>query len=168
MKKSFSVKSSRLGATSLVSVLYSLASIGVAVAQDAGTTPTRHTDAVPIDVAVDLGLVEETQPRWTEADARELDSIDTESTWATALYIASATSFTGGIVLALAGLGAAGHGDPMGPLVAAGVFGGLSVLLLPFAIGLDVDSGSRRRGLAGEVRARLSLGPTGLTLSGYF
>ncbi len=45
---------------------------------------------------------------------------------------------------------------------------GLGILALPFAIGLDVDSGSRRGGLLERVRARFSVGPGGLMLSGSF
>lgn len=113
-----------------------------------------------------------------------LRSIDVESHWAKGLYIASVASLVSGAAMAVvsfawwlgSGLSAIfthdGYDDPFaGPealAVSAAIVGGFGLLTLPIAIGLDVDSGLRRDGLARDFSARVSVSPGGLGLTGTF
>ena len=84
------------------------------------------------------------------ADQAELSSIDGESTAATVLYVTGVVSQVLGV--GVGGLGFIGALLGGGPGALAMAIGGLVGVAVGFvaigvAIGLDVDSGSRRRGL---------------------
>jgi hypothetical protein len=105
-----------------------------------------------------------------------LSSINTESDWATALYVTSVSSMlVGAAVVVPTFFTALGCFDCRGDrvtvvnvvLAASFVTFAAGLLALPFAIALDVDSGSRRGGVS---RTTVRLVPTalGLSLEGTF
>lgn len=147
-----------------------------------------HADPGPATTTTAPG---DTPTQAAAAHARrvELASIDAESHAATALYVASTALVVAGVAVGVRaiqsafscsfgswGPGASGCGSEssrVGTWIAASVVLGLGVLALPIAIGLDVDSGSRRGRL--ESRAtidRVQLTPTEggayLSLGGRF
>ncbi len=91
-------------------------------------------------------------------------SIQTEADWSVALYVTAPVAFVAGSTLAFVGLFRTFAWDRSGVAegearAAAGIaLGIVGLLALPIAIGLDVDSGSRRRGLSPELS--VSLGPS--------
>jgi hypothetical protein len=92
-----------------------------------------------------------------------LASIETEADWAEALYVASLASTLGGLGLGLSvGFMALVFESAFLTVIATAgfVIAGVGVTLLPIAIGLDVDSGSRRSAL----RASARLGPCALAV----
>jgi hypothetical protein len=128
------------------------------------------SDHVPIDAALALSIPESAGPLWTPEDAAELEAIDGQATWATALYVTSAVALAGTPVLWLAaGFIASRDIVATGALVLTGVgVGILSLVTLPFAIALDIDSGLRRDRLADAIRLRATLTLGGATLTGTF
>lgn len=116
------------------------------------------------------------------SDAALLASINTESRWATGLYVASVVGMVGGLTSELFAVVAwfdcvgeefrvdapSSCGVAGGLAVTGAVLGAVGVVLLPIAIGLDVDSHSRRDGLTRGATARISVGPGGLLVSGTF
>ncbi len=104
-------------------------------------------------------------------EATELDSINEQSTVATALYLTSAGSLLGAIATSVLGVVVAVGIDSTGGVVllltGAGL-GVVSIVTLPIAIGFDIDSGSRRGALTERVRIRAEVGLMTATLSGTF
>lgn len=98
--------------------------------------------------------------RLDSAERAELTAIDAEAHTARDIYLASLGLGVAGA--GIAGLSAFGFIGSFSPSNGASIFGligsivgaglaGLAILLLPFAIGLDVDSGSRRTGFGARV-----------------
>jgi hypothetical protein len=116
------------------------------------------------------------------SDPGERASIDLESNIATALYVQAAIGLGLSAVLEVAALivlmtnapdpffspgsGGLKTFEVLGAI--GGVIGGIGVLALPIAIGLHVDSHSRRDALDRSACTRLYLTPGGLVLSGGF
>lgn len=108
-------------------------------------------------------------------------SIDTESAAATGLYVGAVIAHVGGLVAApvamMMGIGVCAEEDPAcaqawsyGALSSL-IVAGLGAVALGLAIGLDVDSGVRRRRLqreASNVELSLRIGPLGAALLGRF
>lgn len=129
------------------------------------TSPGAAQAVVDLELSAALAEDPELQSEWS--------SIETESDWATALYV-------GGVITHVLGLGSLGTGVVFAlgdtsvatGFAFAGIVGAsLGLISIGVAIGLDVDSGSRRRALLGRVdRAtlRLRLGPATLGLEGTF
>lgn len=113
------------------------------------------------------------------ADSDELASIDAESTAATVLYVGGVVLHVGGLAGAI-GLGIGTFCISFGgscPDYSAGIaalFGvsGLGLAMIATGIGLDVDSGVRRRRLARRSELSWGIAPTeggaALSLSGSF
>ncbi len=118
-------------------------------------------------------------PLLTEPDRA---SIEREAHVATALYVVSAIGLGVSAVLELTAMFMVLDDSPeplLGPdlgglktfeLLGAlgGVVGGIGIIALPIAIGLHVDSHSRRDALERCPCARVSLTPGGLSVSGSF
>jgi hypothetical protein len=115
-------------------------------------------------------------------DPEERASIEREASIASALYVVSAVGLGVSAVLELTAVFMVLEGSPessWGPgsgglktfeLLAAvgGVVGGIGIIALPIAIGLHVDSHSRRDALERGTCTRLSITPNGVVLSGTF
>lgn len=113
------------------------------------------------------------------ADADELASIDAEATAATVLYVGGVVLHVGGLAGAIGlGLGTIcisfGGSCPDYSTGIAALFGvsGLGLAMIATGIGLDVDSGVRRRRLAQRSELSWGIAPTeggaALSLSGSF
>jgi hypothetical protein len=104
----------------------------------------------------------------TLAESLELGAIETQSDWATALYVASIASWGGALGMVILTVPATSANDdafcPMVLGAGALTLGGL--VALPIAIGLDADAGSRRGGF--ERRVVLRLHGTGVSLAATF
>ena len=104
----------------------------------------------------------------TLAESLELGAIETQSDWATALYVASLASWGGALAMVVLTIPATtANDDALCPMVlgaGALTLGGL--VALPVAIGLDADAGSRRGGF--ERRVAMRLHGTGASLAVTF
>ncbi len=125
---------------------------------------------VVLTLAVPASAQEAQPSELTQIDYQaELDSINTEADWATALYVAGPILFAisgfGGVLLWGGGELARGEGCDNGVYLRAGaiacfIASGIGLVSFFVAIGLDVDSGSRRGAL--EERR-----PEGLELTSF-
>lgn len=104
----------------------------------------------------------------TLAESLELGAIETQSDWATALYVASLASWGGalGMVILTVPATQANHGAFCPMVLGAGALTLGGLVALPIAIGLDADAGSRRGGF--ERRVELRLHGTAVSLAARF
>lgn len=104
----------------------------------------------------------------TTGEILELGTIETQSDWATAIYLASITSWVGALGLVVGAVPAtmANEGALCPMLAGAAGLAFVGLVTAPIAVGLDVDAGSRRRGLQRSIELRLSA--AGLSLTGSF
>lgn len=104
----------------------------------------------------------------TTDEILELGTIETQSDWATAIYIASITSWVGalGLVVGAVPAAMANEGALCPMLASAAGLAFVGLVTAPIAVGLDVDAGSRRRGLQRSIELRVSA--AGLSLTGSF
>jgi hypothetical protein len=125
-------------------------------------TPPAPAQSVHLDVDTQLRPID-----------HELDSIDAESTAATVLYVTGTIVMLTGAGIAIGGAVAQSspfiHGADDHETISAGIgIGAVGLLALGLAIGLDVDSGSRRRAHATRVALAPSVGGATLSVSGTF
>lgn len=131
-----------------------------------GASPVAAQEDASLLTVADLsGNTDLLRVRLNTEHRFELDAIDTESCWASVLYTTSAISFIGSLPMAFFTL--VSQFDVIWVSL-TGAVGGVSLVSLGLAIGLDVDSKQRRESVLADVLASVSVSPGGISVSGRF